>query len=62
MEITPSMLRRKMRVSDVRVWQVAKQIGISEITIYRWLRDDPVNEEHANLILKAIEELAVKER
>lgn len=62
MEITPNMLRRKMRVSDVRVWQVSNHIGISEMTLYRWLRENPVSEEHANLILKAIEKLAVKER
>ena len=53
-------LREQMRRHGVRQWQVAAKMGISEITLVRWLRNTPT-EEHAAMIAEAIEELSTKE-
>ena len=49
-------IRQEMKNNGVMQWQVAKLIGITESTLIRWLRDDPLPEEHRRKIEKAIKE------
>lgn len=49
-------LRTLIRVMNVPVWKIADHIGVSEMTIYRWLRK--CDEEHHATILKAVKELS----
>ena len=49
-------IRRAARVADVPLWKIAAQIGVSEPTIYRWMRL-PLPEDKEQMILKAIREL-----
>ena len=48
-------LRNKMKVSGIPFWKYAEKIGISEMTLYRWLRK--YNEEHYKLISDAIDKV-----
>lgn len=56
MSKTSKELREMMTRNDLKQWQVAAKMGISEYTIIRWLRGEP-SAEHAAMIKKAIEEL-----
>lgn len=49
-------IRRAARVADVPLWKIAAQIGVSEPTIYRWMRL-PLPEDKERMILEAIKEL-----
>lgn len=53
-------IKERMKVANVHQWQVAKEIGISEYTFCRWLRDEPLQEERKKQILEAIEKLSGK--
>ena len=53
-------LRRLAKASGVPMWRVAKQIGISEVTLSRWLREE-LPQEKRELILSIIEELSEQE-
>lgn len=46
-------VRKMARVADVRLYQVAQEIGISEPTLQRWLRK-PLSKEHREAIVCAI--------
>ena len=46
-------VRRAARIAGVPLWKVAASIGVSEITLSRWLRL-PLSEEKENRILTAI--------
>lgn len=48
-------LRLLMRMKRIPTWKVAKVIGVSEMTIYRWLRI--YDAEHHDKIMKAIKEI-----
>lgn len=48
--------RQQMKDADLMQWQVAKRIGITEGTLIRWLRDDPIPEDHRQRIEQAIKE------
>lgn len=51
-------IRDKMLINRLPQWTVAEKIGISEPTIYRWLRVDMDNtDEHYLKIDNAINEL-----
>lgn len=52
-------IRSKLREKNVFQWQVAKSMGISEMTLVRKLREELTEEEQKN-ILAIIEEIAVK--
>ena len=53
-------LRRLAKASGVPMWRVAKRLGISEVTISRWLREE-LSAEKRELILSIIEELSEQE-
>lgn len=49
-------LKTTMKDAKVKQWQVAKQMGVSEFTFCRWLREELSPERHAQ-VLAAIDEL-----
>lgn len=49
-------IRQTMKDNGIMQWEVAKIIGITEGTLIRWLRDDPLPEEHRQKIEQAIME------
>ncbi|SHE89477.1 hypothetical protein [Caloramator proteoclasticus] len=46
-------LREEFRIADVRQWEVADAIGISEMTFVKWLRKE-LPEEKKKIIREAI--------
>lgn len=46
-------LREEFRIADVRQWEVADAIGISEMTFVKWLRKE-LPEEKKKLVREAI--------
>lgn len=52
-------IRRKLKEKKVFQWQVAKSIGISEMTLVRKLREE-VTEEEKQKILSVIDKIAVE--
>lgn len=46
-------LREEFRIADVRQWEVADAIGISEMTFAKWLRKE-LPEEKKKLVREAI--------
>lgn len=53
-------IRKAARIADVRLWQVADRLGISEPTLGRWLRR-PLSPEREALILEAIRSIEKEE-
>ena len=53
-------IRTLLRQNRVRQWQVAMELGISEVTLSRWLRF-PLSVEKRNAILKAVQRITEKE-
>lgn len=51
-----SIVRNAMKEANIQHWRVAKQMGISEATFCRWLREELSPERHAQ-VLAAIDEL-----
>ncbi|MCL0312915.1 helix-turn-helix domain-containing protein [Apilactobacillus sp. TMW 2.2459] len=49
-------LRDKMLINRLPQWKVAEQIGVSEPTIYRWLRTD-MDKSHKIIVDRAINDL-----
>lgn len=49
-------IRRAMRIAEVFTWQVAEKLGVSEPTIYRWLREKEMPAERQLKFFQAIEE------
>lgn len=52
-------IRTALRLSDVTQWQVADELGVSDVTICRWLRHE-LPDEKKNQILQAIEDVKAK--
>ena len=50
-------IREKVKATGVRYWEVAEQIGVSDVTLCRQLRRE-LPEARQQLILRAIDELA----
>ena len=48
-------LRLLMRMKRIPTWKVAEVIGVSEMTIYRWLRT--YDSGHHDKIMKAIQQI-----
>lgn len=46
-------LREEFRIADVRQWEVADAIGISEMTFVKWLRKE-LSDEKKKLVREAI--------
>lgn len=52
-------IKRSASRKKVAIWMIADKIGISENTLYRWLRHDlPI--EKQQLVLNAISEIVVE--
>ncbi len=51
-------IRNYIRDAEVKMWQVAKALHVSDMTLYRWLRDD-LSAERKEAIYKAVQ--AVKD-
>ena len=49
-------LRDEFRIANVRQWEVAEAMGISEMTLVKWLRRE-LPEDKKNLVRKAIQKL-----
>ena len=47
-------IRRRIKDSGKKHWQVAAGIGVSEATLVRWLREDEMLESHQQKILDNI--------
>ena len=54
-------LKQMMKNKNVKQWQIAAKIGVSEFTFSRWLRCDVITKEKADLIINAISELVEKD-
>ena len=50
-------LRKLARINEIPQWKIAKQLGVTEMTLYRWMREE-LEQEKAAKIRAAIEELA----
>ena len=51
-----SEIRNKAKNSNIKHWQIAAKLGVSEQTVMRWLRV-PLPKEREDKILAAIEAL-----
>ena len=49
-------LRAEFRIANVRQWEVAEAMGISEMTLVKWLRRE-LPEDKKNLVRKAVQKL-----
>ena len=49
-------LRDEFRIANVRQWEVAEAMGISEMTLVKWLRRE-LPEDKKNLVRKAVQKL-----
>ena len=50
-------LRDEMRIANVRQWEVAEAIGISEMTMVKWLRRE-LDDSKKTLIREGISKVA----
>ena len=58
--MTNKEIRRAARIADVPMWKVALEMGISEPTIFRWLRTE-LPEDKKAAMLAAIDKLSEEE-
>ena len=49
-------LRRLARANDVPQWKIAQQLGVTEMTLYRWMRVE-LAPDKAEKVRQAIEAL-----
>lgn len=49
-------LKQKIKKSGFTLWQVAEQIGISEMSLIRWLRSER-DTRNQDKVIKALDEL-----
>lgn len=54
---TNQTVREAAKRKNVKLWQIAAHLGISEPTMTRWLRST-LSPERKNAILKAIDEIS----
>lgn len=54
-------IRSKLFLEKIPQWALAKQLGISESTMTRWLRSE-LPKEWKQLLFKAIDEIATEKR
>ena len=50
-------LRDEFRIANVKQWEVAEAMGISEMTLVKWLRRE-LPEDKKALVRKAVQKLA----
>ena len=49
-------IRDQIKAAGLKQWEVARKLGVAELTFIRWLRDE-LSEEQRTVIFKAIEDL-----
>lgn len=54
-------IRIKMQKADVRQWEVADGMGVSEFTLTRWLRKE-LSEERKAAVLDAVHRLIAQKK
>lgn len=54
-------LRKEFKIANVRQWEVADAIGISEITMVKWLRKE-LDDERKAMVRKGIAVVKEKHR
>lgn len=54
-------LRDEIRIANVRQWEVAEAVGVSEMTMVKWLRKE-LDDEKKTLIRQAIAKAAAAHR
>ena len=52
-------IRTALRCSDVKQWELAEQLGVSEVTVCRWLRTELPKDKKVQ-ILQAIKDVKAK--
>ena len=52
-------IRTALRCSDVKQWELAEQLGVSEVTVCRWLRAELPKDKKVQ-ILQAIKDVKAK--
>ena len=57
--MTNAELKQKIKESRIKMWEVAARVGVSDITLARWLRAEK-NIQKQPLVLKAFNELQVE--
>ena len=50
-------VRAMLKERRIFQWELAAQLGISEFTLVRWLRNGPMSDERAKAMQSAIERL-----
>lgn len=50
-------LKRHAAANGVRLWEIADHVGISEVTLSRWMRHE-LPEERYKAMMRAIDEIA----
>lgn len=53
-------IRESLRAHKLPFWLVALELGISEMTLTRWLREEPLSENKRVLIETAVRDLCEK--
>lgn len=54
-------LKDEMRIAGVRQWEVAEAIGVSEMTLVKWMRFE-LPEDKRQRVLQAIEQIKKSKR
>ena len=52
-------LRNEMRIANVRQWEVADAVGVSEMTMVKWLRKE-LDDEKKALVRRGIAKVTTK--
>ena len=52
-----SQVRETIKRNRVYLWEVAKKLEVSEMTICRWLREEQMPEEKWHKLMNAIKEV-----
>ena len=55
--MTTKEIKVKMLEYNIKHWQLAKAIGVSDMTLTRWFRNDVLDDATQEIILKAINDL-----
>ena len=54
--MTNAELKQEIKESSIKMWEVAERVGVSDITLTKWLRSEK-NIQKQPLVLKAFNEL-----
>ena len=55
-------IRESIKKKGLMQWEVALKAGITESTLIRWLRDNPVRKDHEQRIMEAIRILTAERK